>query len=1097
MSDVLRIYDVLRTAGVKCEAGSGERLVSVVREVVQKANVSDIDVPKYIAHMLSDTSSALSTYVRKFSQAKVDKEFTVMSRTRRKLYLPIFVAEKDRDVIRTRFPGYYIMFAESGYHEHGLAAAFRYIECNELLCEVVTKVAEGEVVLDIGGNYVPHLIKGVYDVDGCKAVVHSACPCFGIKDSTRETKRRMILRSTLATTRDPAVRQRIRDYLSGDETYRCRMEAAKCNEHASVGISLHSAYDVGLVGLAEIMQVKRMREVVGTFIWDERMRQTEQGMLEELGMWYERKGERVYMGFRDTSVYEYDHDMSILESMTRPAVVRGVDGNYVYSIRRAGPVIYFRMRFVPLVFSAVTPSVAQCYEYRDGADLFWEIYTYCWDGIGKQGLPSSYIRQRMLVEKVMLDMFLAWASLPNVVPTLTREKLYGYLRTLREPIRINSRLFNPSMFINSVECSQLVDFVWLYVYRTKYRRGKTVARYVDRERFRRNVEGSSTAWHLWCAVYSKLLATARTAAVTMQEVYESFGAGALPCDYDEVDGVYFTLVSLLEIGEEVIPVVERVEDEWFYDASDKLEGEDASDGIDIDSGFEDSVSILGADEQCDEKVVGACHGVACDCGVSGCSESSCEVTYEPPIMQLPVIDKDIINADYNADAVVCDYELGLRDRYNNYEKTSILAALSEAARYYRAESEEVIPSTYRLFDMAYGRSPALKRSDNKEYNVVTYDRGQIVKRQFPGKQTYMGGVDVVSKKFIKVSSLRKNQPPVTLFVSEETEVMIADQVARVLEKVARIDVPDIPRAACLKEGVGGCGKTFSLVEAASSTDIIVCSTKATAMEILSMMKEKFGEGYDERNVGTFMSYILNKCSKGKVVRCDEALLEMAGVFWAVVLLTGAEEIYAYGDRCQIMWMNRNRNRQVRFNAYYLWNTTEFDDISRRFPADTAFSARKVYNRKIYTTRPILRSQTLVRASSESEILRYLRFNIKCKCVGDDCKGRTAILTFYRADKYWLQSAGFTAYALEDEEDVKLLTVHQSQGGTYDHVFLVRPHVISKALEKDISQVNVACTRHRISFVYITRGEGDLVVDWIDRGRLAVDDELRSLVVDKK
>jgi len=111
------------------------------------------------------------------------------------------------------------------------------------------------------------------------------------------------------------------------------MEAAKCNEHASVGISLHSAYDVGLVGLAEIMQVKRMREVVGTFIWDERMRQTEQGMLEELGMWYERKGERVYMGFRDTSVYEYDHDMSILESMTRPAVVRGVDGNYVYSIR--------------------------------------------------------------------------------------------------------------------------------------------------------------------------------------------------------------------------------------------------------------------------------------------------------------------------------------------------------------------------------------------------------------------------------------------------------------------------------------------------------------------------------------------------------------------------------------------------------------------------------------------------------------------------------------------------------------------------------------------------------------------------------------------
>jgi len=1032
----------------------------------------------YVASVLSDPSSELTMYLTAKAKEKFKSQYTTRSKARKTFYLPVWVPEKYRDRMRRAYPHLQLMFMETGYHLHGLAAAHRYVESYEMVLELAPKLKPGEVVHDVGGNYLPHILRGVYDVDGIEVLVHSSCPNLGRRDAMREANRLVTLETVVATTRDSALKNRVAALFAGDETYRCKCPAATCTANATLGMSLHSAYDIGVTGFADIMQTRSMREIVGTFIWNEDVRMMQSGDIEEMSMWFYKErdpsgSERVYMGFKDSSVYAYEHDMDVLESLTRPAVIKGKSGDYVYTVRFEGSVGRFRMRYVPLPRGTrLQPAVSQSYFYNERAEKYYELSTYAWDGKGRPALPSSYVPVTMLVERLMLDQFLSWARRIRS-KDFTRAKLFGYLRSLREPFEINGRLFSPTQALDSHECVQLVDFVWLYTYRARYRTVMTTEKFCRRQDLRRDMYGASIITSIWCAVYAQLVSAAYSTQTTLAAVYDSFGAGALPCDYGEVDGVYYMPVSLVEAPVEVPATAltdeELLDTDVFFDCAEEIDSVEDCNSLGSDAGISD----LGT-ENSDDSYGSFSEEMVGELGKCDCEPSTPVPTSIPP--------------------QTADYCLGARLRFSPEEKQMVLAAVAEAARVNSEEAKLVIPSVYQVFDTTYGSVPSPKPSDNKNYNVLSVYNGKVVNRLFPSDATYMGGIDIATRKFLRFGRMPKRT--FRLFVTEDTEIMIKDKLAEVLESIARVPVEDFDRNIVLEEGVFGCGKTTYLVSVAAKTDLILVSTKATMREIRGKMLVKFPD-YDVRNVRTFGSYLLHSGRCARVVHLDEALLEMAGTFWGAILLCRAQEIHCYADRHQIMWINRTRSLVTQFHRYYLFNEVYFTFVEHRCAADVAFSAALVYGRTVYTTRTQLRSMHLVRVKAESQVFHYMKYRALCDCRDgrEKCDKRVVVLTFYRADKNQLAAGGVPSLCFEDGSS-RYLTAHQSQGCTFGHVVLVRLNPIDKALEKDLAQVLVACTRHVKSFHYITRGASDEVTKFVARGAEASDEQLRSLVVSR-
>ncbi|APG77560.1 RdRp [Beihai barnacle virus 2] len=287
--------------------------------------------------------------------------------------------------------------------------------------------------------------------------------------------------------------------------------------------------------------------------------------------------------------------------------------------------------------------------------------------------------------------------------------------------------------------------------------------------------------------------------------------------------------------------------------------------------------------------------------------------------------------------------------------------------------------------------------------------------------------------FVRVSEAEGKM----VLVSELTEKFFEVEF---LAKHDRVDVGDVD--VKLVQAAAGCGKTTDIVRKARVTrDAVILAGTVEGREDI---ERRLGDS--NVRVRTIQSFLLSPfvC---RVLFIDEAMMQHPGMVVLAAHLSGAAEVYAYGDRCQIPFVNRARQFYVKYtNLADSFPTVAHLMRSYRCPVSVA---ARLHDRYLSATGV---GMTSVRDQRDGEELKVI--------TGLDAVPRAGFdvyLTFKQSEKQTLLVHGYNA-----------TTVHSFQGKEAKHVAVVR---LSSNAQDEIylreEYALVALTRHTTRLVYFT------------------------------
>lgn len=294
-----------------------------------------------------------------------------------------------------------------------------------------------------------------------------------------------------------------------------------------------------------------------------------------------------------------------------------------------------------------------------------------------------------------------------------------------------------------------------------------------------------------------------------------------------------------------------------------------------------------------------------------------------------------------------------------------------------------------------------------------------------------------------------------LFVSKKTETRLNQLILKNLSAINILKVP-FPNILWVN-GVPGSGKTYYLIHSHSvGKDLILTLTKEGCLELRNSVENLFGvdKATQKENYRTLASLLVNgsKRTFSKVI-IDEALLMHAGLIGYVVALTGANCIELVGDEWQIPFVDRETTSKSKYSSPRLFaEITTSHVLTRRCPIDVCYALSLFYP-GIHTINNTVLS--MIKLPVNESTLRNVE--------------NTLFLTLTQKEKTNLQAKGIGC-----NDSSKLLTVHEAQGQTFEHVILVRLNNKHLEIYNSIEHAIVAISRHTLTFKYLSSVGEDMV-----------------------
>nr|QHA33738.1 polyprotein [Atrato Virga-like virus 2] len=308
-----------------------------------------------------------------------------------------------------------------------------------------------------------------------------------------------------------------------------------------------------------------------------------------------------------------------------------------------------------------------------------------------------------------------------------------------------------------------------------------------------------------------------------------------------------------------------------------------------------------------------------------------------------------------------------------------------------------------------------------------------------------------------------------LLTNRYTETMLNQEI---LANISTVTIGSQPRPKITWiNGPPGCGKTYTIVNSAKMSqsrlrglDIVLSMTKEGRESILKAMIKKYPDIPAETlqlHVRTVASVLVNGSkTKYERVLLDEALMAHAGTIGYVAALTGSTTALIIGDIHQIPYVDRDHMCELRFYspACYADITTELS-ITYRCPMDVTYVLKKFYD-------------GLCTKSTVPCSLRRRPYSSEKACIRKDLKD-CLYLVHFQADKDALIREGYGKAT-----GSKVLTIHEAQGLTFQHVICVRTNSKALMLYDKVEYAIVAISRHTKSFVYYS-DQSDAITRLID------------------
>nr|UDL14011.1 MAG: RNA dependent RNA polymerase [Xiangshan martelli-like virus 3] len=290
-----------------------------------------------------------------------------------------------------------------------------------------------------------------------------------------------------------------------------------------------------------------------------------------------------------------------------------------------------------------------------------------------------------------------------------------------------------------------------------------------------------------------------------------------------------------------------------------------------------------------------------------------------------------------------------------------------------------------------------------------------------------------------------------VLVCRKTEIMLNAQMYNNLKKIDE----RLVRRPMLTwiNGPPGCGKTTYILNNADvgvGLDLILTMTTEGRNDIRKRLsrKGKLNDRDARVCVRTVASVLVNGVKEEFMrVFLDEALMLHAGSIGFVAALSRVKEIVMIGDVQQIPYVDRDHMFVQRYSRPDCFaGITKVLKCTYRCPIDVAMSLERHYP-GLYSVSTVIRSMNTL---SYSENVTSIPKN-KDSCL---------YLVHFQADKDHFKREGYGV-----GHGATVLTIHEAQGLTFEHVILIRTNSKPLKLYDELAYSIVAISRHTRTFFY--------------------------------
>ncbi|CAB57883.1 replicase [Oat golden stripe virus] len=279
-------------------------------------------------------------------------------KTKKKIDVRRDLTQEQLQLLNDLYPERHIVTSNCERGTHSFAAASRKIETDLIL----SRIPKNANVYDIGGNWATHLKRK----DLRK--VHCCCPILDFRDAQRKTTRWLSVEKFITDRNElmPEVGEKLKEiqedenFISGNlrkglvepkfltGKWYCENKFEDCvfKAEKAYAMAIHSIYDIALDDLANAMEEKRIKYLMGTFLFSvDMLIGKKRGEMTTVDGFYEIDGEDVKYGFYDDTNCGYKHNMQqLMEYLTRTFVKAKAGSVYYLELtEQRGDVMFFSM----------------------------------------------------------------------------------------------------------------------------------------------------------------------------------------------------------------------------------------------------------------------------------------------------------------------------------------------------------------------------------------------------------------------------------------------------------------------------------------------------------------------------------------------------------------------------------------------------------------------------------------------------------------------------------------------------------------------------------------------------------------------------------
>jgi len=974
-------------------------------------------------------------------------------------------------------PEFNITFRSRVNHDHAAAAASRVLDHKLIL----SRLPSGLTMSDVGGNPLFHIRQGIANRHVCNPVVD-------VKDPARTTIRNMEARMlSRSETVEPVVRELASQYVRRDPAFVCDKYAQQCHQSSQVITAIH-VYDVPMQDWPMIMENKHAAVVEGALLFSPRFFEQVSGELVVAGARYEVDTEKdvIRMGFIDSPSWWYEHKWSAYMRYGVDQILQTPSGLYSYKvIERRGDTLFYR---ILRVSKGARVELNQYYELPD-VDVV-EVNGFSLDA--KLDSRRALIPHTYRFPKPLWEDMVNHAELEYERGVMDFGKLFNYYRTIAPRQTINATLVMGGHSVEMHDLCPLIVHVGL----------AAAGAIMLSKRATRGVTDS--------VMQSRALADEST-VVKLFEAFEASVVAVLGLPLWPLRAIG----NLIKVGHKAImsakvmtwaPVarIRRINAVHMLSPTvDSYSNYRATGDFQVDHAY---VEHAEARAPFDHLLVAMREPVVAKLMLEVCGGF------------LPRAHADKLKAVASTEGKPANtskpstapptYRTYSEQGQEVSEHTSDgrherrLLAIREAIEEAEMENRKIVESCARAF-VALTRRNEPEKSLLRKYAELHanpdfwYFKNGLVQKSALGLEpgdfrhaaVYAAQLDdLTGSHVMAVHDVTYEGPDSTTgeFVVREYKAVSNLNFtgwALTTDLLLVFNGPEILRSMqqsldlrhdydiVLEQGPPGCGKTTSIVNSVAPNDCVMCPVRESIIDTRARILD-IQPNFQKSKlyVRTVDSYLVNyyldmrtEALRADVLRADEAFMTHAGKWYAVAGLLGVKTVYAYGDKKQIPHIPRVQASKM----YIRLEAQKFKEIylTHRCPADSVAAWGHLYEHKVRTTSKVRTSMKTVKTS------RGLEVPVGC-----------VMMCMYQADKRALREQ----YAnVIRTRRVKVVTAHEAEGKTYEHVWLhrfdTRKRTDDFSLFDKSEHVLVAMSRHTQTFVYVCPADvGDLVSTWMKK-----------------